>query len=260
MASNIERIDFNRSILYPSCVHCLLRGQCLMGGIEPGQLEQFEDVIERPTPLESGQQLFSSADAFRAIFIIRSGSLKTLRLVGDSNYQIMGFHLPGEIVGLDGIGTQRHRIEAIALERASVCAIPIRALERAVENFPLLQHQLHLIINREMSHFESHLMALSGQTARERLALFLQDLAQRRSHSGQSGITFRVPLSRGEIANYLGLALETVSRLFNQFAREGLVAFDHRELRICDPEGLGRLAGQDEWTSPANLDQAISAH
>ncbi len=252
MGSNSDCSVIDLDALRRSCADCSLRTLCLPAGVDLSELDRLDEVVQRPSPLARNQHLFHTGEPFRSIFVIRSGSLKTAQYSGDADVQIMGFHLPGEVVGLDAIASGQHCCEAIALERTSVCALPMRAIERTAAQLPSLQRQLHRIMSREMGHDRVHVAALGRRAARDRLALFLYDLSQRLVQSGHSGTAFRLPMLREDIANYLGLALETVSRLLNQLAEEGLVSIDRRQIRIEHPDGLASLAGQapDEPPEP----------
>lgn len=224
---------------------CSLRMLCLPAGIERAELAQLEAVVRKPAPLKRGQTLFRCGERFQCIYVVRSGSLKTVQPAEEGDGQIMGFHIPGELLGFDAISEDHHRCDAVALERTSVCAISLPRLEEVSARFPSLQRQLHRIISREMGHDQDHLAALGRHTARERLALFLCDLAERLEGAGYSATEFRLTMTRQEIGNYLGLALETVSRLFRKLANEGLVDIEGRQLRIKRPEALARIAGRD---------------
>lgn len=232
-----------------SCADCSLRLLCLPAGIAHGEFPQLEAVVRKPPPLKRGDPLFRVNDTFEHLYVVRSGSVKTVSPTYDGDTQIMGFHIPGEIVGLDAISSDRHQCDALALERTSVCAIPFTQLEQVSAQLPSLQRQLHRIISREIGHDHGHLAALGRQTARERLALFLFNLAHRLQNAGYSPTEFRLSMSREDIGNYLGLALATVSRLFSQLAEDGVVEIDRRQLRILQPQKLAQLAGQDHSDS-----------
>ncbi len=232
-----------------SCADCSLRLLCLPAGIGYGEFPQLEAVVRKPAPLKRGDPLFHANDPFEHIYVVRSGSVKTVAPTYDGDTQIMGFHIPGEIVGLDAISNDRHQCDALALERTSVCAIPFAQLEQVSARLPSLQRQLHRIISREIVHDHGHLAALGRQTARERLALFLFNLAHRLENAGYSPTEFRLSMSREDIGNYLGLALATVSRLFSQLAEDGVVEIDRRQLRIVQPDALAQLAGHHGGTT-----------
>lgn len=245
--SNSRVLDLQS--LRRSCADCSLRLLCLPAGIGYGEFPQLEAVVRKPAPMKRGDPLFRVNDPFEHIYVVRSGSVKTVSPTYDGDTQIMGFHIPGEIVGLDAISNDRHQCDALALERTSVCAIPFSQLEQVCARLPSLQRQLHRIISREIVHDHGHLAALGRQTARARLALFLYNLAHRLENAGYSPTEFRLSMSREDIGNYLGLALATVSRLFSQLSEDGVVEIDRRQLRIVQPQALAQLAGHHGGTA-----------
>jgi CRP/FNR family transcriptional regulator len=239
-------IDLRR--LRRSCADCSLRTLCLPAGISGDDLQSLDRVVRARRPLAVGESLFHAGDPFESIFVVRGGCLRTTHASEDGAEQVIGFHLPGELVGLEAISEGRHHCEAVALERTSVCAVPFAELERVASGVPGLQHQIMRIVSREMGQDQQHLVTLGRRTARERLGLFLLSLSRRLEGAGYRGDAFRLPMSRDDIASYLGLALETVSRLFGRMADEGLIEVDRRNLRILDPGGLAALAGDQRPT------------
>lgn len=237
-------IDLQR--LRRSCSECSLRTLCLPAGISGDDLAQLDRVVRSRMPLDAGDALFHAGDAFEHIFVVRGGCLRTAQPADDGAEQLIGFHLPGELVGLEAISDGRHYLDAVALERTSVCAVPFTQLEQVASSVPGLQHQLLRIISREMAHEQRHLVALGRRVAEQRLAIFLFSLSQRLQAAGYPGEAFHLSMSREDIANYLGLALETVSRLFGRMAEDGVIAVERRDIRILDRVRLSELAGQPD--------------
>ncbi len=237
-------IDLRR--LRRSCAECSLRTLCLPAGISGRDLNSLDRVVRSRMPLRVGESLFRAGDSFESLYIVRGGCLRTTQRSGDGDEQVIGFHLPGEVVGLDAISEGCHHCDATALERTSVCAVPFDDLERTAGEVPGLQHQLLRIISREMFQDQQHLVALGRRTARERLAMFLLSLSRRLEAAGYHGDAFRLPMSREDIAGYLGLALETISRLFGRMAAEGVIEIDRRNLRLLDSDRLEAIAGDAE--------------
>ena len=221
-----------------SCNQCSLSPICLPLAVAPDQLEQLDRIMQRGRPLKRGEYLFRAADDFHAVYAIRSGALKTYSFSDDGDEQVTGFYLPGEIVGMDGISTARHLSNAKALETATVCEIPFHRLEDLSQRIPSLQHYFFSLMSNEIRADRELHMLLSKKNADDRVASLLLSLAARQHRRGLSGVRFRLPMSRYDIANYLGLAVETVSRIFTRFQQQKTLWVDGREVEILDREAL----------------------
>jgi CRP/FNR family transcriptional regulator len=226
-----------------ACQDCSLYQLCLPVGIHKTDLAELDRIIKRRRPIQRGDHLFVTGDPFRSIYAVRSGSLKTYNLTEDGREQVSGFFLPGEIVGLDAIGPGLHTCAARALETTSVCEIPFEELESLGERLPSLPKQLLRIMSREMHDDQLLLMLLGKRSADERLAAFLLSLSQRFGLRGYSSVEFNLSMSRNDIGNYLGLAVETVSRLFSRLQEDGILAVRSRNVRLLDIPRLRALAG-----------------
>lgn len=235
-------VDIGR--LRRSCADCSLRTLCLPANIEHEDVERLDALVRSRLPLDHGDALYRVGDTLDFLYVVRSGTIRTTQSSGEGEYQVIGFHVAGELVGLDAISDDRHHCTAVALERTSVCAIPFNRLQEIAGRIPGLQRQFLRIISREMVRDHDHLLALGRRTARERLALFLYTLSTRLENSGHDGLDFRLPMSRDDIASYLGLAIETVSRLLTKFASEGILHVDRRRVRILQPQRLAESAGE----------------
>jgi CRP/FNR family transcriptional regulator len=245
MSSGADRVvDLRR--LRRSCKDCSLRTLCLPAGVGRGDIERLDAVIRSRLPLDRGEALFHAGDAFESLFVIRSGTIRTTQPGPDGEEQVIGFHLPGELVGLEAISDETHHCEAVALERTSVCAVPFDHLQEVASEIPALQKQFHRLISRELVQDQHHLIALGRRTARERIALFVHSLGERLEGAGYDGTAFRLAMSRDDIANYLGLALETVSRVLTRLHEERIVDVDRRRVSILDAEALASVAGRPD--------------
>ena len=234
-------VDLRR--LRRSCRECSLRTLCLPAGIARSDVERLDEVVRSRLPLDRGESLFRAGERFDQLFVIRSGTIRTTQPGGDGEEQVVGFHLPGELVGLEAISDDTHHCDAVALERTSVCSVPFEQLEQVAAQLPSLQRQFHRLISRELVQDQQHLMALGRRTARQRLALFLHSLSERLAGAGYDGTELRLTMSRDDIANYLGLALETVSRLLTRLGEEGVIEVERRRVRIRDHHRLASEAG-----------------
>lgn len=234
------------AILRKSCAQCSLQQLCLPAGIAAPDLERLDRLVQKRRPLERGEALFRAGSPMRSIYVSREGAFKTVALSEDGNTQVIGFHLPGELIGLDGMAEGEHRCEAEALEAALVCEVPFNELGRIAAEIPSLQKQLLRVIGQSMGRDQDHLEMLGRRMADERVALFLHGLSERLRILGRDPGSFNLPMSREEIASYLGLVIETVSRTFSRLQDEGLIAVRGRKLQILDEKRLNRLAHDPE--------------
>lgn len=225
-----------------ACKDCNLFQLCLPVGIDAKELEELDNIIKRRRPVKRGEHLFRVGDPFQAIYAVRSGSIKTYTPTEDGHEQVTGFHLPGELLGLDAINLQHHPCAAKSLETTSVCEIPFDRLEELSMRLPSLQHQLLKIMSKEILHDQSLLMLLGKKSAEERLAALLLSLSTRYQQRGFSPSDFYLSMSRNDIGNYLGLAVETVSRLFTRFQDEGLLSVQRKHVRIIDLPRMRAIA------------------
>ena len=215
------------------CTTCNLRELCLPCGLDGPETAALGDLIYTRRRVKRGESLYRAGSAFDSIFAVRSGFLKSSVVLEDGRDQVTGFHMAGEILGMEGIGTGSHNADVIALEDSEVCIIPYARLEE-----PGLQRQLHKVMSRELVRDQGVMMLLGTMRAEERLAAFLLNLSQRFLARGYSAQEFHLRMTRDEIGSYLGLSLETVSRLFSRFQDEGLISVQQRHIRILEVPGL----------------------
>lgn len=237
MKANV--LDFSR--IKVSCNDCNLAELCLPRGLHHDELAQLDRIIKRSTPLHKGDYLFRAGDALGSIYAVRSGAIKLYALSNSGEEQILGFYLPGELVGLDAINSERHKGFAMALETSSYCGIPFQRLEEICQQLPGLGHQFHKLMSREISQENSLLLTMANRSAEERIASFLLNLSGRYRRLGYSAHEFRLPMPRKDIGVFLGLTIETVSRIFSRLQREKVIAAERRFIRITNPAELDRL-------------------
>lgn len=224
------------------CSKCSIQLLCLPAAISAEDFDSLNSVVQRRRPLKRGNVLFSSGQKLDYIYVAREGAFKTVVFNSDGDSHVTGFHLPGEILGLDALGTSYHTCDAIALTVADVCEIPIGDLERVASHVPGLQHQLLKIIGQSINRDQKHIELLAKRNAHERMAIFLHQLAERYQVLGRSGQRFMIPMSREDIGSYLGLVIETVSRTLSKMQDDGLIAVNGREVLILNREKLYSLA------------------
>jgi CRP/FNR family transcriptional regulator len=226
------------------CRSCSIRGFCLPVAFTSEEVERFDPLVVHRIKVNKRASLYRAGDSFNTLYAIRSGSIKTIMLAEVGHEQVTGFHMLGEIVGFEGIGSNTHGTEAIALEDTEVCALPFAQLESLAQKLPTLQRNLSQMMSKEIKREQGVMLMLGCMRADERLAVFVLDLADRYHRRGYSSSEFILRLSRAEIGSYLGLKLETVSRLFSRFQADGLIEVDGRALKVLDLIGLKRTAGQ----------------
>jgi len=224
-----------------SCAQCSLHVLCLPAGIGGTDLQQLDDIVRNRRPLEQGDSLFHAGQALGSLYVAREGAFKTVATNEDGDVQVIGFHLPGELMGLDALGRGQHACDATALTRATVCEIPMDQLEHVCSRLPGLQHQLLRIIGQGINRDQTHMEMLGRRQASERMALFLHGLAERYRMLGRSGDQFVLPMSREDIASFLGMVIETVSRTLTKMQDEGIIAVRGRQLQILDAVRLEEM-------------------
>lgn len=235
-----------------ACSNCSLQQLCLPVGLNKGDIERLDALVKRRRVLQRGEQVFRLGDEFGALYAIRCGSVKTYTLTESGYEQITGFHLPGEIIGLDALNSARHPCGAKALETTGICEVPFEQLEELASDIPELGRQLLRIMSREILADEELLVLLGKKSSEERLATLLISLSRRFQERGFSPYEFNLSMSRNDIGNYLGLAVETVSRLFTRFQQQGLISVQNKYIRLEDMEGLRELAGLSAPPDAAN--------
>lgn len=223
-----------------TCSSCNLRELCLPAGLCAEDLARIENVVYARRRLKRGEPLFNAGGSFSAVYAIRSGFFKTSLIDHDGREQVTGFFMGGELLGMDGIGGAHHGT-ASALEDSEVCVLPYALIEDLSREIPALQRQLHAVLAREIARDHGVMMLLGSMRAEERLATFLLNLSRRFVRRGYSSTDFHLRMTRDEIGSYLGLKLETVSRLFSAFQKDGLIEVQQKHVRIRDIGGLERV-------------------
>jgi len=224
--------------LKTACAQCSLRELCLPVGLNQDEVARLDRLVGARRKVLRQQPLYRAGDPFEALYAIRVGFFKTDVLNEDGRNQVTGFQMAGEILGMDGISSEMHSCNAIALEDSEVCVIPFDQLESLGRDIGALQHNLHQVLSREIVRDHGVMMLLGTMRAEERLAAFLLNISQRFTVRGFSHAEFHLRMTREEIGCYLGLKLETVSRAFSKFQDEKLISVQQRRIRILDSAGL----------------------
>jgi CRP/FNR family transcriptional regulator len=225
------------------CSTCHLRDLCLPCGLTGSDMQRLDGLMFGRRKVAAGQALYHAGERFQYIYAVRSGTFKSSLAHLDGREQVSGFHMAGELMGLDGLAHGKLASTSTALEDSEVCAIPYAHLMELAAGNAGLQHVVGRLMSREIVREHSLMLLLGSMNAEERLAAFLLNLSQRLKARGFSAHEFHLRMSRAEIGSYLGMKLETVSRTFSAFQQQGLLDVDKRHIRITDPDGLTEAFG-----------------
>ncbi len=220
------------------CSTCAFSAACLDSGYDKSQLRDLHVLVEHIGPFTEGEHIFREGDAFNAIAAVRSGTVKTYVVDASGREQVQGFYLPGEMIGLNAISQARYPCNAVALDPVVLCRFSFPSMAALATRMPGIQQQLFRLLSQDIG--KAALLA-GNYTADERMAAFLISLSRRYAARGFSPTRFVLTMTRTDIANYLRLAAESVSRVFRRFQDEGLLRVDRREIEILSP-GLEELA------------------
>ncbi len=226
------------------CSTCAFSQACMAQGMDKASLGELHMLVEHVGPLHAGEHVFRVGDPFEAIAAVRAGTVKTYIIDPGGREHVLGFHFPGEVIGLDGIDGDTYPCSAVALDTVMLCRFSFPKISVLAGRLPGLQQHLFRLLSRDIG----RAALLSGDwTADERMAAFLVTMSRRLAARGFSADRFQLTMARTDIANYLRLAPETVSRVLKRFQSEGLLNVDRRELEILDQARLGALAAPVLW-------------
>lgn len=217
-----------------SCSSCNLFNICIPQGLDKENIDKLDTLIRRPLPIHRGEHIFRAGDQFRSIYAIHSGTAKAYQLSDHCEEQIIGFYLPGEILGFNSIEKEKYTCSAVALETSSYCEIPFSQVEEICRKIPELQRHIFRLMSREISFNNDMMLSICSKNAQEKLATFLVSLSNRFQHRGYSAREFKLTMSRQEIGIYLGLTIETVSRTFSRMQKEDIIKVDRKSVIIND--------------------------
>src|SRR6478609_6635497 len=226
------------------CETCALRGLCLPAGLNQSEVERLDRIVNRKRSLKRGDYLHRAGSELQSLYAIRTGFLKTCMLHDDGREQVAGFHMMGDLVGMDAIGSGKHVSDAIALEDSELCEIPFAEFEQLSHDLPALQQHFHRIMSREITRDHGVMLPLGSMRAEERLAVFLLNLSKRFAARGYSATQFNLRMTREEIGSYLSLKLETVSRAFSHFQNEVVISVQNKIIEIKSLARLRELINQ----------------
>ena len=229
-----------------ACKECSLSALCLPVGLSSDEFSRLSSIMQTNRIYHRGDSLFRNTDPFSRLFVVKSGSIKSFTEHAETGEQVLGFNLPGEVVGLDGIAEGYHLSSASAMETTACCEIPFNQLEKLTAHIPSLQHHIYRLFSKEIGHENQMLTLLGRFNAEQRLAAFLLSISTRLKQRGLSATEFQLSMSRSEIGNYLGLAVETISRLFRKFQEQDLLEADRKRVKLLDCARLSAMVEDKE--------------
>ncbi|QUM85058.1 MULTISPECIES: FNR family transcription factor [unclassified Moritella] len=226
------------------CQNCSISQLCIPYSLNDSELDSLDQIIERKKPFQKHDEIFKAGDKIKSLYAIRSGSVKSYTITEQGDEQITGFHLAGDLIGFDALSSGIHPSFSQALETSMVCEIPFDTLDDLIGKMPMLRRQIMRLMSGEIAADQEMILLLSKKNAEQRLAAFLNNLSARFSERGFSPKEFRLTMTRGDIGNYLGLTVETISRLLGRFQISKMIEVKGKYITILDREGLALLAGK----------------
>lgn len=243
MATNTHKLSsFHLSNRAVACSQCSLSELCLPEGLSQQQMVLLEAALEKPQKIKKKSYLFRQDDSDTCIYAVKSGAIKSSLSTPDGEEQILGFYLPGDILGFDALARGQHTCDAQAIDDSLICQIDLETYRALTEQAPNIQNQFMRKVGTEIERSQTRLLTLGQMRTEERLATFLSSLSTRNRAHGFSAVEFYLPMSRGDLANYLGMAVETLSRMFARLQDDEVVEVQHRNIKILDAERLSQLS------------------
>ncbi len=221
------------------CSTCAFSSACLENGYDKDRLRELHMLVEHADAIHEGDHIFREGDEFKSIASVRAGTVKTYVIDSDGREQVLGFFLPGEVIGLNAISQSRYPCNAVALDTVSLCRFSFPKLAQLAAQVPGLQEQLFRLLSEDIG--KATLLA-GDHAADERMAAFLIMLSRRFAARGLSATRLHLTMTRTDIANYLHLAAETVSRILKRFQSDGLLWVQRREVELLDVDALTHIA------------------
>lgn len=225
-----------------TCKDCGIYGLCREVNGPDVDLRLLETIVRNRKIFKRGELLYRIGEPLRAVYAIRCGSIKSYVLTNDGRVQITGFHITGEVIGLGAMAANQYMSEARALETTMVCEVPIDVLEAYSEEVPSVRQQMLKIMSQEILDNQELMLLLGKKNADERLATFLLSLSRRFQRRSYSPSQFNLSMSRSDIGNYLGMAEETVCRVFTRFQDDGLLTTERRQVQLLDQDRLKSIS------------------
>lgn len=228
-----------------SCRECGLFDLCFAQEVAESRRDELDSIIRRQRALKREEHLFHGGQAFRSVCVVQSGTVKTYQLSSEGDEIVTGFHLPGELIGLDAIGRERHPEFAVALEDSRYCEIPYRDFQKILDESPSLNNLMLKLLSADMAETRELLVVIGRMDARARVSMFLLNMSRRLKSRGEDGDRFRLSMDRRDIANYLSLTIETVSRTLSWMQKQDMLSVRGKQVQLLDTEALLETAGRE---------------
>jgi CRP/FNR family transcriptional regulator len=241
-----------------TCAKCSSKLRCLPFGLDERGVAQLDRIIGKRHWVERNELLIRVGEPFHCLYIIHGGQFKTFRDNAHGKQHVMGFHMAGEILGMNAISNGIHDSNAMAFEDSEVCEVPFAQLQILCASIPALQQHFHRILSEEINR-DQRVMRFLGSSAELRFATFLLDLSNRFAARGYSRYDFTVLMSREDIGNYIGLTMESVSRLMSKFRRQGWISTDGKDLHILNHAAIAALANGESMETVAGM-ESLTEH
>lgn len=225
-----------------ACSRCALSSLCLPRNLDVDSTMEFENIVKKSRPIQAGEHIFRAGDKFQTIAAVRAGCFKSYVINKNGEEQVLGFYLPGEIIGFDAIHEKTHKANVVALDTSSICGLHFDSVAEMARQLPALQDELFSIMSYQIAELESNAADLSAE---ERIARFLCSLSARFANRGYSASEFNLNMSRRDIASHLRLATETISRVLARFQSAGIIQVKRKKVKILAPDKLTELARRD---------------
>ena len=242
MSSDIQQKPYFPERVQVACSECTLGNLCLPRSLDARDLEQFEHIVNKSRPIQPGEHIFRAGDKFQSIAAVRAGCFKSYVIDKNGEEQVLGFYLPGEIIGFDAIHEQVHRANVVALDTSSICGLSFESVSDMARQLPKLQDELFRVMSLHIAELEASAADLSAE---ERIARLLCSLSTRFASRGYSSKEFNLSMSRRDIASHLRLATETISRVLARFQSAGIIKVNRKKVSILDEGKLTELARRD---------------
>lgn len=245
--------NLSMSALRAACSNCNLKDSCLPTGLSLRDVEALDDLVVTRRRIKRGEVLYHAGDRFQALYAVRLGFLKGTVMSSDGREQVTNFYMAGEWLGLDGIANGVHSCDVTCLEDTDVCIIPYERIQAMVAQVPAMGVHFHKIMSREIVRQHGIMLLLGSMHAEERLAAFLLTLAHRFEERGYSRSEFVLRMTRAEIGSYLGLKLETVSRVLSRFHHDGFIEVNQKHVRIFNADALRAIVSGAETDEKSTI-------